>query len=153
MKPYYLSAEALEKLKQELNNLKTVRRPDVVDRIHKAIQLGDLSENAEYSDAKEEQGFIEGRILELENMIRNAVIINEENNSQSVKIGSTVIIKSAEGKTKEYSIVGSNEAAPALGKISNESPIGQALLGTKKGEEVEISTPRGTIKYKITEIK
>ena len=152
-KPYYVSQEALAKLKAELNDLVTNKRPEVIDRIQRARELGDLSENADYSDAKESQGFIEGRILELESMIRNAKLINGENGSAQVRIGTTLVANCQNLGEKEYTIVGSNEAAPAQGKISNESPFGEAFLSRKVGEEVQIKTPRGAMTCKIVSIK
>ncbi len=153
MKPYYVTADALIKLKEEINQLKTVKRPTVIDRIQKARELGDLSENADYSDAKEEQGFIEGRILELEDMVRNAVIINGQNGGGTVKIGSTVVAECDNVGKKGYTIVGSKEAQPGLGLISNESPFGQAFLGRKVGDEISVTVPKGVMKCKIVEIK
>ena len=153
MKPHYLTETALTKLKAELDHLKSVKRPEIIERIQRARELGDLSENADYSTAKDEQGFIEGRILELENIIRQAVIINKKNGGQEVGIGTTLIADCEILGQKEYTIVGSNEAAPAQGKISNESPWGQAFLGKKVGEAAEITTPKGEVKCKIVEIK
>ncbi len=150
--PVYLSQEGFEKLKKELHELKTIKRKEIIERIETAKELGDLSENAEYADAKEEQSFIEGKIMELEEMVNNAVIIEKDQKSGWVSIGSIIKIKS-NGEEKEYTIVGSNEADPVHGKISNESPLGQAFLGKRVGDEVEVTVPKGIIKYRIIEIK
>ncbi|MFA6428373.1 MAG: transcription elongation factor GreA [Candidatus Buchananbacteria bacterium] len=153
MKPYYVTTEALDKLKAELKELITTKRPEVIDRIRRARELGDLSENADYSDAKESQGFIEGRIMELENMIRNSSIINEKTGAAQIRIGTTLVADCGKLGKKEYTIVGSNEAAPAQGKISNESPFGEAFLGRTAGDQVSVKTPRGVMSCKIIEIK
>lgn len=151
---YYITQEGLEKLKKELEVLKTVKRKEIIERIRNAKELGDLSENAEYAEAKDEQSFIEGRILEIENFINKAVIIDANSKDTGiVSVGNTVII-SCEGGVgkKEYTIVGSNEANPAHGKISNESPLGKAFLGKKIGEKVEVVVPRGKIICEIVNI-
>lgn len=150
----YLTKEGLENLQQELEHLKKVVRPEIAERIATAKELGDLSENAEYSDAKESQGFNEGKIMEIEAMLKVAVIIEEENKTPGVaSVGSKIKIEQADTKkAKEYHIVGSHEADPLAGRISNESPIGQALLGGKVGDVIEINLPRGIIKCKIIEV-
>ena len=150
IKKQYISADGLQKIKQELEYLKKIERPDVVAKISEAKAMGDLSENAAYSEAKEQQAFIEGRILQLEDIIKNAVVI-EKKTGGTVTIGAAVKVQ-GNGKTKEYKIVGSNEANPAEGKISNESPLGRAFLGRKIGDEVAIETPAGKIVYKILTI-
>ncbi len=146
-KKYYLTAEGLSKLKEELDYLINERRQEIIERIQEAVAHGDLSENADYAQAKEEQAFVEGRIQELEEMIRNAEIITHTEGDQ-VSIGSTVKV-SIDGKEYEYTIVGSNEANPREGKISNESLVGRAILGRKKGDKVEVATPAGV---KVCEI-
>lgn len=148
----FISRERLGKLKEELEYLKSVRRQEIADKIREAKDQGDLSENAEYAEAKEEQAFVEGRILELENTIKNSEIFdNQQMVSSVITIGSTIKVK--EGKNIiQYTIVGSDEANPSLGKISNESPIGRAFLNKKKGDIVEAETPRGTIQYKIVSV-
>ena len=151
MPPVYVTQEGLEKLKKELQELKTVRRKEVAGRIERAKDMGDLSENAEYSEAKDEQGFIEGRIIELESMIPNAVII-EHIETGCCSVGSTVRV-SAAGKEKEYTIVGANEADPLAGRISNESPLGIAFLGKCAGDTVEVKVPSGKIVYSIISVK
>lgn len=151
---YYITLEGLQKLKNELNELKNVKRKEIIERIRAARELGDLSENAEYAEAKDEQSFIEGKILELENFINKAVIIAKENQSNgAVSVGSTVIIR-FEGETEQrtYTIVGSNEANPSEGKISNESPMGRAFLNKKIGDKVEIQTPKGKVMCEIVDI-
>lgn len=149
-KPVYLTAEGLEKLKAELNQLITVERPRVAARIHEAKLDGDLSENAEYEDAKQEQSFLEGRIATLEAQLRNAEVI-EKGNGDKVDIGSKVVIKGVDGE-ETFTIVGSAEAAPREGRISNESPVGAALMGRKKGEKVVVQAPAGPIEYTLVNI-
>jgi transcription elongation factor GreA len=148
----YITKEGLEKLKVELEDLKKNKMPDVIERIAKAKELGDLSENAEYQDAKDEQGFIAGRIAELENLINKSEIITENSNKDVVTIGSTVRALCDQDEY-EYTIVGSNEADPGQGLISNESPIGRAFLGTKIGDKVVVTTPKGEMECEVLEIK
>ncbi|MDE2483584.1 MAG: transcription elongation factor GreA [bacterium] len=154
-KEIILTAEGLEKLQNELDELKTVHRKEVNDRIRQAKEYGDLSENAEYEDAKQEQAFIEGRILKLEAMIRGARILDEsEYAADEAHLGATVKVKDLKNNDSyEFHIVGSAEADPKLQRISNESPLGRALIGHKKGETVDVTTPRGVVKYKIEAIK
>ena len=152
----YITKEGLEKLKQELDYLKTTKRKEIAERLKQAIAFGDLSENAAYHEAKEAQAFMEGRILELEEIVRNAVIISNGKNKDAVNIGSTVALEMVACDKKEkfkFTIVGMQEANPSEGKISNESPLGKALLGRKKDETVEVDTPTGKIKYKILKIE
>jgi transcription elongation factor GreA len=150
-KPAYLSREGLARLREELEELTNVRRPEVAGRIHEAKEHGDVTENAEYEDAKNEQAFVEGRIQALEVLIKNAVLIDDNHSTDHVQIGSTVVVRSDGGK-ETYTIVGSAEAAPAEGRISNESPVGRALLGHKKGEKVLVSVPAGDSEYTIVNI-
>ncbi len=150
-KPTYLSKDGLEKLRAELDEMVSVKRPEVANRIHDAKEHGDLSENAEYEDAKNEQAFVEGRIQTLEALIKNATIIDENHSTDHVQIGSTVAVESPDGKER-FTIVGSAEAKPAEGRISNESPVGRALLGKKKGEKVVVKVPAGDFTYKIVGI-
>ena len=154
-KEIVLTPEGLSKLQNELDELKSVHRREVNDRIRQAKEYGDLSENAEYEDAKQEQAFIEGRILKLEGMIRNSRIIDEsEYAPDEVHLGATVKVKDLKNnESYEFNIVGSAEADPSNQRISNESPLGRALIGHKKGETVDVSTPRGVVKYKIEIIK
>lgn len=152
MNKHYLTQEGLEKLKKELDYLKNVKRKEVIQRIQAAKELGDLSENAEYADAKEEQSFIEGRIIEIENILNKSVIISEENRGDMITVGSSVVIDCS-GKEQRFTIVGSNEADPSKGYISNESPMGKALLGKKVGDVFEVNTPRGPLKCKILKIR
>lgn len=150
----YITTEGLGKLKEEITRLITVERKNIAARIQEAKELGDLSENAEYSAAKDEQAFLEMRIAELENVIKNAVIINGNGLSNNqISVGSTVKFEDGLGNIKEYQLVGCHEANPTMGKISNESPIGRAFLGKKKGETVEFQAPKGIVKYKILSIK
>lgn len=149
----YVTKEGFEKVTTELEHLRKVRRPEIANRIKDAKEMGDLSENAEYADAREEQSFVEGRILELEEMLKNIqVITNGSSNSDVVEIGDTVVVE-RDGEHKQYTIVGSSEADPAGGRISNESPMGRAFLGKSKNSVVKVATPRGEIDYKIIEIK
>lgn len=151
-KEVYLTKEKLDKIKSELKELLEVKRPDVIGRIKEARALGDLSENAEYHSAREEQGFIEGKIEELEYMVKNASIIKEDGKKKDrVGLGSAVET-SGEGGKFTFHIVGSAEVDVGAGKISNESPIGKALMNKKEGESVEVETPGGKMKYKILKI-
>lgn len=150
----YITHEGFQKLKAELERLINVERKNIADRIQEAKELGDLSENAEYSAAKEEQAFLEMKIAELENTLKNAVIIEKNNHSGGIiDVGSTVEFADESGKTQEYTIVGSHEASPSQGKISNESPLGRAFLGKHKGESVEFQAPKGMLKFTILNIK
>jgi len=150
-KPAYVSKEGLEQIRHELDELQNVKRAEVAARIHEAKEHGDITENAEYEDAKNEQAFVEGRIQTLSALVKNAVVIEENHSSTHVQIGSHVTLQSEDGK-ESFQIVGSAEAAPGEGKISNESPVGRALLGRKKGEEVTVTVPAGAYKYKILSI-
>lgn len=148
----YLTKEGNENLRLELENLLNIERRSVAERIKAAKQHGDLSENSEYSDAKEQQSFVEGRIIELEHILKNAEIIDEKHDCcKEVGLGCTVSL-STSSKDLKYRIVGSVEANPDKGFISNESPIGKALLGKKTGDEVEVSVPAGKTTYKIKKI-
>ncbi len=149
--PQYFSPEGLEKLKKELEERKTIIRAEITRRILAAKELGDLSENAEYSEAKEVQSFNEGRIAELEETIKEAVVIGPNQRSDIVVVGSTARVSSVYGDQK-FTIVGPAESDPARGFISNESPLGSAFIGHKKDDEVEVKTPSGVVKYKIVEI-
>ena len=149
-KPVYLTAEGLAKLKVELHELVSVDRPRIAARIHEAKLDGDLSENAEYEDAKQEQSFLEGRIATLELQLRNAAVIEKVNGDQ-VGIGSKVVIKGSDGE-ETFTIVGSAEAAPREGRISNESPVGAALMGRKKGEKVVVQAPQGPTEFTVVRI-
>jgi transcription elongation factor GreA len=153
MRENYISPEGLKKVKEELEQLRTVERPDVVDRIAKARDLGDLSENAEYHEAREKQSFIEGRIQELEAIIKNAIIIEGGRKSDTVEIGSTVHATCDNGMKIKYQIVGHSEADPASGRISHESPLGKAFIGRSIGHEFQLNIPAGAIKCKIDSIE
>ncbi len=154
-KEVILTQDGLRKLEEELEHLKSVKRREVAERIKIAIGYGDISENSEYEDAKNEQAFIEGRIITLEKMLRNARIINsDEIDTDVASIGSIVTLKDLElGETIEYSIVGTAESDPSQNKISNESPVGKAILGKKSGSVVDVSVPAGIIQYQIIEIR
>ena len=150
-----ITKEGLRKLKEELEHLKTVRRKEVAQRLKEAISYGDLSENSEYEEAKNEQAFIEGRILELEQKIKSAKIIADKHDKKGkeINIGSSVTVKSDESDDEEtYTIVGATEADPFDFKISNESPIGKCLLGRRKGDSVQVSSPSGTITYEVMRV-
>ncbi len=150
----YFSPEGLAKLKKELEYLKNVKRKEIAECLQKAASYGDLSENAEYQDAKEEQAFIEGRILELEKTINSAVIASNKKGTKMVNIGSTVVLADAKNNSskQKFTIVGGGEADPLKGKISLDSPLGQALLNQHEGAIVEVETPQGKIKYRILKI-
>ena len=151
-KKYLLTTVGLQKLQEELKVLINDKRKEVIERIREAAAHGDLSENADYAQAREEQSFIEGRISEIEEIIKNAEIITQNSHGTTVTIGSTVTIK-ASGQEKKYLIVGSNEANPKEGKISNESLVGKALLGKKAGNKFKVTTPAGEIDYEILTIE
>ncbi|WP_432358478.1 transcription elongation factor GreA [Sporosarcina sp. UB5] len=154
-KKYPMTALGKKKLEEELEFLKTVKRKEVVERIKIARSYGDLSENSEYDSAKEDQAFVEGKISSLESMIRNSVIITEDElNTDEVQLGKTVTFKELpDGDEETYTIVGSAEANPIEGLISNDSPIAKGLIGRSKGDEVKISTPGGEMSVVIVEIK
>lgn len=154
-KVYPMTKAGKEKLEYELDQLKSVKRKEVVERIKIARSFGDLSENSEYDSAKDEQAFVEGRITTLENMIRNAKIIEESDiATDTVSLGKSVtFIELPDGEEETYTIVGSAEADPFEGKISNDSPIAQSLIGKKEGEQVTVNTPGGELQVKITSIK
>jgi transcription elongation factor GreA len=155
VKEVILTPEGYKKLKQEIEELSTVKRREVAERIRVAREFGDIAENAEYDDAKNEQMLLEHRIATLEERLRDARVISKKDVAKDVvSIGSKVKLRDVAARdTVEYHIVGSAEANPAQNKLSNESPVGKAIIGKKKGETVEVSAPRGTLKYKILEIK
>ncbi|UWG97751.1 transcription elongation factor GreA [Dehalobacter sp. DCM] len=153
-KEVILTLDGLKKLEDELENLKTHRRREVAERIKQAIEFGDISENSEYEDAKNEQAFIEGRIITLEKMLRNARVIDDTEEKDHVSVGSTVVLKDIEfGDEEQYTIVGSAEADPGVNRISNESPVGKAVLGQNKGSVVEVNVPAGILRYEIMDIQ
>jgi len=149
-----LTREGLRKLEEELEYLKTVKRQEIAERLKQAIEFGDISENSEYEDAKNEQAFVEGRILTLEKILRTAKIIDyQEASGETISVGTKVTLRDLDSREKfQYEIVGSMEADPCVNRISNESPVGKALLGHKVGDVVEIEVPEGTIRYQITHI-
>ncbi len=150
----YVTAEGLKKLEEELEHLRVVRRQEVALRLREAIQGGDeLIDNAEYEAAKNEQAFVEGRIIELERMLANAQIIEHNKKSDTVEIGATVTIKEGKKKAETFTIVGAAEADPKNGLISNESPLGSALLNKQVGDAVEVKAPDGVIRFKVVKIK
>ena len=154
-KKIILTKEGLKKLEDKLENLKSVRRIEVAERIKQAIDFGDISENSEYDDAKNEQAFIEGEIMDLEKKLRNVEVIQEDDKKKNtVHMGNCVVIRDLEFNDDfEYTLVGSAEADPTENKISNESPVGEAILGKKVGATVEVNVPAGILKYKIVKIK
>lgn len=150
-----VTKEGLKKLKEELEYLKSVKRKEVAERIKEAISYGDLSENSEYEEAKNEQAFVEGRILELEDKVKHAKIISEHQKTKTVQIGSTVYLENTSksgGEQEIYTIVGSTESDPVAGKISNESPVGAAVLDKQKGDVVKVVVPAGKVEYKIVKV-
>ena len=151
-KHYYLTAEGVDELKSELSELLKLRGP-IAERIRTAREFGDLSENAEYSSARQEQERVEGRISEIEHILQNVEIIIKPKGYSKVQLGSVVLLKNGGGSAKEFRVVGTVEADPLNGKISDESPIGQALLGKAEGEEVEIRTSAETNIFKIVDIR
>lgn len=147
-----ITQEGLTKLKSELEYLLSVRRQEVASKIKQAREMGGTENNAEYEDAKNDQAFVEGRILMLENIVRNAVVIESPASPGVVELGNKVLIQNQDGKIEQFTIVGSAEVNPVEGKISNESPVGQALLGRKVGDKVEVPTPAGVLKLVIMEV-
>jgi transcription elongation factor GreA len=154
-KKYVMTYEGVKKLEDELEYLKTVKRKEITEKIKVALGYGDLSENSEYDEAKNEQAFVEGRIMQLENMLKNASIVDEsEVSTDAVSIGSVVKIKDYEfDEEVEYTIVGSAESDPMNCKISNESPVGKAFMGKKVGDVIEVAVPGGMGKFEILEIR
>jgi len=151
--PTFLTHQGHQKLEQELSYLRTVRRQEVAQRLHQALTEGDLLENAELEDARNEQAFVEGRILTLESMLGNAVLIEEKGPQDAVGLGSRVTVTEGSEPPETYHIVGSAEADPAQGLISNESPLGRALLGRKVGDTAEVNAPAGVLAFKIVGIQ
>jgi transcription elongation factor GreA len=149
----FLTREGLKKLEEELNFLRTVRRAQVAERLHNAQEDGELIENAEYEDAKNEQAFVEGRIITLETMLSSAVIIENDGPQGVVNLGSQVTVKETGGKPEVYKLVGAAEANPKDGRISNESPLGRALLGRKVGDDVKVNAPAGTLSFRVVAIE
>lgn len=146
-----ITQDGYNKLKEEHDFLSMVRRKEIAERIERAKELGDLSENAEYSEAKDAQALNEGRIIELSAILKNVTIVDKVSDSDHIVMGSTVSVK-VDGKEKQYTIVSFNEADPLNGLISNESPLGVAFIGKRKGESVEVETPRGLVQYKIIKV-
>lgn len=149
-----ITRDGLARVEQELHQLETVRRPEIAEKIRIAKELQSTPNDAEYDDAKNEQAMVEGRIQQLQSLIQNAAIIDEDgaHKSKLVILGSTVKVKSSEGKAQEYTIVGPAEADPREGKISHESPVGRALIGKKLNDEVQVNAPRGIVTLKITKV-
>lgn len=148
----FLTKDGLKKLEEELNFLRTVRRAQVAERLHNAQEDGELIENAEYEDAKNEQAFLEGKILALESMLSNAVLIDTDRPHGVVSLGSKITIKEPGSKPESYTLVGAAEANPKAGLISNESPLGKALLGRKIGDDVKVNAPSGTLSFRVVAI-
>ncbi len=151
-KEFYLTAEGIAKLQEELDGLVHTKRAEIAQRLKEAKEYGDLSENSQWDDAKDQQAYIEGRIAELENILKHSSVIKAAKSTGTVALGSVVHLELEEGVQK-YTIVGSTEANPEEGKISNESPIGRALIGKKPGEEVHVEVPTGTMTYKIKHVE
>lgn len=153
-KTEYLTAEGKAKLEAELNYLRDVRRREIAERIHAAKEFSDTVDNAEFEEAKNEQAFVEGRIMQLEQLLAKAVVINEKaTDHKVVRVGSRLLVRYEDGEEERFSIVGSAEAKPAEGRISNESPVGRALLGRQVGETVEAQTPSGKVRLTIVRIE
>lgn len=152
MAKHYLTSERLEEIKKELSELKTKKRAEVAERLKRAKELGDLSENSEYFEAREEQSQLEGQILKLEEIVKNASVIQKTSKSGIVQIGSTVTA-SKDGQELKFTIVGAHETKPEAGLISNESPLGQAFYNRKAGETVKVKTPAGEVTYKILKVE
>jgi transcription elongation factor GreA len=151
-KKVLITKEGLAKLQSELDHLLSVRRQEIADKIKRAREMGGTDNNAEYEDAKNEQAFVEGRILMLENIVKNATVIESAILPGVVEMGNKVLIQNQDGKIEQFTIVGSAEASPVEGKISNESPVGKALLGKKIGDEIEVRTPAGLLKLLIMDV-
>ncbi len=151
----YISAEGLERMKEELEELRNIRRPEVAELIQRAKELGDITDSAQYDAAKNEQAFLEGRIRHLEDNIRRALIIEEQSpeGNGAVRVGSTVLVRDGDGEEERWTIVGRTEADASQGRISNESPVGGALLGKRAGETLEIDTPAGSLTFTISSVE
>lgn len=149
----FLTPEGYQRLEQELNYLRTVRRQEVARRLHEALEEGDILENAELEDARNEQAFVEGRIMTLENLLRSAIIIEDKGPHEIVGIGSHVTVIEGNGPPETYCIVGPAEADPARGMISYESPLGRALMGRRVGDTTSVQAPDGVLEFQIIEIK
>lgn len=149
-----MTKDGIERVEKELKHLRDVRRAEVAERIHEAKELASAQNNAEYEEAKNEQAFVEGRIMTLEHLLQNATLIDEEaaHHATRVQLGSKVKLNDGDGKSMEYTIVGAAEARPTEGMISNESPVGRALLGKRVGDEVQIQVPRGLVRLTISGI-
>ena len=148
----FLTAEGLKKLEHELEHLRTAKRAEIAERLHQAMEDGELIENAEYEAAKNEQAFVEGRILTLETMLNNAVVIKGDGPQGQVHLGSNVTVREEGGTPESYLLVGAAEADPRNGRISNESPLGKALMGRKVGDEVKVTAPAGVLTFTVEEI-
>lgn len=149
----YISSQKLRELKKEFEERRTVLRQEIAQRIQEAQAQGDITESAEYTEAKEAQAFNEGRIMELEKLIGSAIIVSKKRRKDIIQVGSQIIARDKKGGKFEFTIVGSEDSNPIEGKISNESPLGQAFIERKQGEEIQVQTPKGKIKYKIVKIK
>jgi transcription elongation factor GreA len=149
-----MTKDGIKRVEKELEHLRSVRRPEVAERIHEAKELASAQNNAEYEEAKNEQAFVEGRIMTLEHLLQNATLIDEEaaHHATRIQLGSKVKLEDGDGKAMEYTIVGAAEARPTEGMISNESPVGRSLLGKRVGDEVQIQVPRGVLRLSVTGI-
>jgi transcription elongation factor GreA len=148
----FLTREGFDKLQEELDHLRTVRRQEIANRLHEAMEGGELIENAEYEDAKNEQAFVEGRIKEIEILLATARVISDEEKTELIQVGTKVTIKEEGSDQETYTIVGAAEANPRAGKISNESPLGRALLNRKAGETIKVEAPAGSFEVQILKI-
>ena len=151
----YISADGLERMKEELEELRNIRRPEVAEMIQRAKELGDITDSAQYDAAKNEQAFLEGRIRQLEDNVRRAVIIEDQGDQSDgqVRVGSTVVVVDGDGQEERWTIVGRAEADAARGRISNESPVGGALIGKKAGDMFEIDIPAGTLSFTVSSVE
>jgi len=148
-----LTPEGKQKMQDELKELKEIKRPEISAKIEQAKELGDLSENAEYHDAKDQQGMVEARILEIEEILKQATVQESTGQKEKIELGTTFVVQDPAENSKELTLVGFNEADPINGKISNESPMGQAFAGARVGDMVEVEAPKGIVAYRVLEIK
>ncbi len=153
MNQIILTEEGKLKLEQELKEIKEIRLPEIIEKIEQAKEMGDLSENAEYHDAKDQQGLMMAKVKEIDETLKNAVVSEISTSKSEIGLGTTFVVEDASGNKKQFTMVGFNEADPINGRISNESPIGQAFMYKSKGQTVEFKAPKGLISYKILEIK
>ncbi|OGF31419.1 hypothetical protein A2533_02000 [Candidatus Falkowbacteria bacterium RIFOXYD2_FULL_35_9] len=153
MQPKVITPDGLAKLKAELKELKEVKLPDIIDKIEKAKEMGDLSENAEYHDAKDQQGLMMARFSEIESLLKKTVVSEGSGSKDEIGLGSTFVVEDESGTRQQFTLVSFNEADPLENRISNESPLGDAFMGRRKNDNVEIEIPKGIVHYRIVELK